>query len=289
MTCRRLCSVAALMLCLAGACGCDSRPSIRLATTTSVENSGLLAAVLPAFEREHHVRIDALPIGSGRALRLLRRGDAAAALTHDPRAEAAALEAGVITGYRKIMFNSFLIVGPPEDLAGVGQASGTVDALHRIVDSRVPFVSRGDASGTYAREQELWALAGRRPSRANLLETGQGMAATLRVASEHRAYTLTDGATFEQLRSRLALASACAGGPELVNTYAIFERAGLAGAERTLVTALADWLAEGGGRRLVAGFLINRRTVFRVWPADSPRDQPGYRPSCSLRSEKRCS
>ena len=285
----RLCSVAALMLCLAGAYGCDSRPRIRLATTTSVENSGLLAAVLPAFEREHHARIDALPIGSGRALGLLRRGDAAAALTHDPRAEAAALEAGIISGYRKIMFNSFLIVGPPADPAGVGRASGTVDALRRIADGGVLFVSRGDASGTYAREQELWALAGRRPSRAHLLETGQGMAATLRVASEHGAYTLTDGATFEQLRSRLMLASVCAGGPELVNTYAIFERAGLAGAERTLVTALADWLAEGGGRRLVAGFLINGRTVFRIWPRGAPRDQPGYRPSCSLRSAERCS
>lgn len=277
------------MLCLAGACGCDAKPRIRLATTTSVENSGLLAAVLPAFERAHHVRVDALPIGSGRALGLLRRGDAAAALTHDPRAEAAALEAGVISGYRKIMFNSFLIVGPPADPATVAEASGTVDALRRIVDGRALFVSRGDASGTYAREQELWALARRRPKREHLLETGQGMAATLRVASEHGAYTLTDGATFEQLRSRLALASVCAGGPELVNTYAIFERAGLAGAERTRVTALADWLAEGGGRRLVAGFLINGRTVFRVWPAGFPRDQPGYRPSCSLRSAERCS
>ena len=266
------------MLCLAAACGCDSRQRIRLATTTSVENSGLLAAVLPAFEREHHVRIDALPIGSGRALGLLRRGDAAAALTHDPRAEAAALEAGVISGYRKVMFNSFLIVGPSGDPAGVGQASGTVDALHRIVDGRGLFVSRGDASGTHAREQELWALAGRRPSREHLLETGQGMAATLRVASEQRAYTLTDGATFEQLRSRLALTSVYAGGPELVNTYAIFARAGLGGAERELVTALTDWLADGDGRRRVDGFLINGRTAFRVWPAGASRDRPGDRP-----------
>ena len=275
---RRLGSVAALMLCLGVVCGCDSRPRIRLATTTSVENSGLLAAVLPAFEQAHHVRIDALPIGSGRALGLLRRGDAAAALTHDPRAEAAALEAGVITGYRKIMFNSFLIVGPPADPAEVAEAPGIVDALQRIVDGRARFVSRGDASGTYAREQELWALAGRRPSRENLLETGQGMAATLRVASEHGAYTLTDGATFEQLRSRLALTSVGARGPELVNTYAIFERPGLAGAEQAVVTALTDWLAEGDGRRRVAGFLINGRTVFHVWPAGVPGDRPGHRP-----------
>lgn len=249
-----------------------------MATTTSVENSGLLVAVLPAFEQDHHVRIDVLPVGSGRALSLLRGGDVAAALTHDPQAEASALQAGVITGYRKIMFNSFMIVGPPEDPAGVGQALGPLDALRRIADSDALFVSRGDVSGTYTREQELWALANRRPSQERLLETGQGMAATLRVASERAAYTLTDEATFEQLRSRLQLTSVCADGPELLNTYAIFQRAGLTGADRTVVTALADWLAEGDGRQLVASFLTNGRPVFQVWPAGSPRDQPADRP-----------
>ena len=219
-----------------------------------------------------------LPVGSGRALNLLKRGDVAAGLTHDPQAEASALQAGIITSYRKIMFNDFIIVGPPEDRAAVAQASGTVDALHRIAANDVLFVSRGDASGTYSREQELWALASRRPAQGRLLETGQGMAATLRVASEHGAYTLTDRATFEQVRSRLRLMSVCAGGPELLNTYAIFQRAGLTGADRAAATALTDWLADGAGRQLVAQFLINGRPVFHAWPAASPRDQPADRP-----------
>lgn len=269
--------LAAFLLCV-GAYGCESTPSIRVATTTSVENSGLLTAILPAFERDHHVKVDVLPVGSGRALGLLKRGDVAAGLTHDPKAEASALQAGIITSYRKIMFNDFIIVGPPGDPAAVAQASGTVDALHRIAAKDALFVSRGDASGTYSREQELWALANRRPAQGRLLETGQGMAATLRVASERGAYTLTDRATFEQIRSRLRLMSVYAGGPELLNTYAIFQRAGLTGADRAAATALVDWLAEGAGRLLIAHFLANGRSVFHVWPAGFPRDQPADRP-----------
>ena len=269
--------LAAVPLCL-GVYGCESTPRIRVATTTSVENSGLLTEILPAFEQDHQVRVDVLPVGSGRALNLLTRGDVALGLTHDPQAEASALEAGIITSYRKIMFNDFIIVGPPEDPAGVAQASGTVEALHRIVANDGLFVSRGDASGTHSREQGLWVLANRQPSPERLLETGQGMAATLRVASERGAYTLTDRATFEQVRSRLRLTSVCRGGPELLNTYAIFQRVGLTGAERAIATALTDWLVEGEGRQLAAHFRLNGHPVFHVWPAGSPNDQPTDRP-----------
>jgi tungstate transport system substrate-binding protein len=245
-----------------------------MATTTSVENSGLLAAILPAFERQHHITVEVLPVGSGQALGLLKRGDVVAGLTHDPNAEAAALAAGIITNYRKIMFNDFIIVGPPGDPAGIVHASSAVDAMQRIVATGATFVSRGDASGTYSREQELWALAKQRPPHDRLLETGQGMSATLRVASEKRAYTLTDRGTFEQVRSGLPLTSMFEGGPALLNTYSVFLRAGLTGAEREAGTMLADWFADGEGRQLVAGFLVNGRAVFRIWPTGTPRDQP---------------
>lgn len=266
-----------LPLCV-GASGCESTPRIRVATTTSVENSGLLTAILHAFERDHGVKVDVLPVGSGRALNLLKRGDVSAGLTHDPRAEALALEAGTITGYRKIMFNDFIIVGPLGDPAAVGQAAGTVEALHRIVSSDALFVSRGDASGTHSREQELWEMAGRRPAPGRVLETGQGMAATLRVASEYRAYTLTDRATFDQLRPRVQLETVYSGGPELLNTYAIFLRVGLTGVDHAVATTLTEWLAEGEGRELVAVFPTRERPVFHIWPAGAPRDQPTDRP-----------
>src|SRR5688572_6635070 len=164
--------------------------TVRLATTTSVESSGLLSAILPAFDQEKGIDVAVLAVGSGRALELLERGDAAAGLTHDPRAEQTALARGTIGAYRKVMLNDFIIVGPPDDPARVRQALDAADAMRRIAAAEAVFVSRGDASGTYTREQELWERASRRPMSNRLLETGQGMSPTLRVASERRAYTL---------------------------------------------------------------------------------------------------
>lgn len=269
-----------VLVCLAAVAGCRARPEgIRMATTTSVENSGLLAVILPEFTRQRQIAVEVLAVGSGQALTLLRRGEAAVGLTHDPRAEAAALADGVISDYRKIMFNDFVIVGPVEDPAGVAHASDAVDAFTRIAGSDAMFVSRGDASGTHSREQELWARAKRRPSTDRLLDVGQGLGGTLRVATERRAYTLSDRATFEQFRSGLRLTPLFQGGPELVNTYAVFLRSGLTGAERTAATALSDWLAEGDGRQRIASFVTNGQHVFQVWPAADPRAAPSDLPA----------
>lgn len=275
---RRLFARALVVLCC-GASACQSAPNVvRVATTTSVENSGLLAAILPAYERQARVRVEVLAVGSGQALNLLKRGEVTVGLTHDPAAEASALAAGTVTHYQKIMFNDFIIVGPPHDPAGVARASDAGDAFARIATHGVQFVSRADASGTFSREQELWALAKQRPLQDHLLETGQGMGGTLRVAGEMGAYTLSDRATFERFQSGLRLASLYEGGSELLNTYAIFVRTDSTRAERVAATALADWFADGEGRDLVASFVANGRTVFNVWPAGTPRSRPGDLP-----------
>jgi tungstate transport system substrate-binding protein len=270
-------------VCIAAAAACRPKPEVvRMATTTSVDNSGLLAQILPEFTRQSGIRVEVLAVGSGQALSLLRRGEAAAGLTHDPKAEAAALANGSISGYRKIMFNDFVIAGPPEDPAAVARASDAVDAFRRISASDATFVSRGDSSGTHSREQELWAKAGAPPAPGRLLDVGQGMGGTLRVANERRAYTLSDRATYEQFRSALRLTPLFQGGPELVNTYAVFLRSGLSGAELTSGAALADWLADGGGRRAVAEFVANGQRVFLIWPAGSPRAAPSDVPAGEL-------
>ncbi len=249
-----------------------------MATTTSVDNSGLLTAILPAFERETHVEVDVLAVGSGQAMTLVKRGEVTVGLTHDPAAEASALAGGVIDGYRKIMFNDFVVVGPAGDPAGVAGASDATNAFTRIATSGVLFASRGDGSGTFSREQDLWARAKTRPAAARVLDAGQGMGGTLRVASERGAYTLTDRATFERFRPSLRLALLFEGGPELLNTYAIFRRSGLSGDDRTRAEALTRWFAEGDGRRRVADFVAQGQHVFRVWPSgiawDSPSDMP---------------
>ena len=205
--------------------GCrEDRRRLRLATTTSVDNSGLLTAILPSFQDETGIAVQVLAVGSGRALQLLRRGDADVALTHDLVAETAFLKETTPAAYRKIMFNDFVVVGPSRDEAGVGQAANATDAMRRIAGSGATFVSRGDESGTHAREQQLWRKAGTTPSAARLLETGQGMAATLRIASERHAYTLTDRATFTQLAETVGLQPLFQGDPDLLNTYAVIVR-----------------------------------------------------------------
>jgi tungstate transport system substrate-binding protein len=259
--------------------GCRSTPDVvRMATTTSVENSGLLAEVLPAFTRQTRITVEVLAVGSGQALNLLKRREVAVGLTHDPAAETAALAAGVITGYRKIMFNDFVIAGPPDDPAGIARASDAVDAFARIAVSDATFVSRGDTSGTHAREQELWALAKRRPAPQRLLDVGQGMGGTLRVANEKNGYTLSDRATFEQFRTSLRLTVLYQGGPALLNTYAVFVRPGLTGSERAAASALTEWLANGEGRQLIAGFVVNGQPAFHVWPPGTPRESPADLP-----------
>lgn len=269
--------------CLAMSFACQRPPArVRMATTTSVDNSGLLAAVLPAFEHDSRITVEVLAVGSGQAMNLLRRREVAVGLTHDPAAEAAALSAGVVTGYRKIMFNDFIVVGPPDDPADVAHASNVADAFQRIAVSGAPFASRGDSSGTYAREQALWTLAKRRPAASRLLDTGQGMGGTLRVASERSAYTLTDRATFEQFRSSLRLAALCEGGIELLNTYAIFVRAGLQGDERANAEALTLWFADGDGRQRVADFVAHGQHVFDIWPAGTSRSSPMDLPPVEL-------
>jgi len=249
-----------------------------MATTTSVENSGLLAAVLPAFEQQSHIRVEVVAVGSGQALNLVKRGEASVGLTHDPDAEAAALAAGTITDYQKIMFNDFVIVGPTNDPAGIARSSDAAGAFVRIVNNDGLFVSRGDASGTYSREQALWALAKCRPAQNRLLETGQGMGGTLRVASERSAYTLSDRATFEQFRSGLRLASLYEGGPALLNTYAIFVRAGLTGAGQAEAAALTRWFADGEGRRQISSFVARGQSVFKIWPPGVSRGRPSDLP-----------
>ena len=268
-----------LLLCLSSAIaiGCTVESAhLRLATTTSVDNSGLLQAILPSFQQETGIDLQVLAIGSGRALQLLQRGDADVALTHDPIGEAAFLKEMPSAGYRKIMFNHFVLVGPSEDDALIRQAANAADAMRRIAMSTALFVSRGDESGTHARERQLWQKAGAEPRTDRLLETGQGMAATLRIASERHAYTLTDRATFTQLAHALALQPLFEGDPDLLNTYAVIIP-GLAARENG-ARKFMEWLSQGDGRARISAFTIGGTRPFVVWPAGRDRDQPAAMP-----------
>jgi len=136
---------------------------IILATTTSLEDSGLLDYLLPAFESQYGCRVYVVAVGSGAAIRYGCDGNADLVMAHDPELEERAMSRGFFEERRLILGNDFVIVGPPSDPAGISEASSAVEALRRIAAQKIPFVSRSDHSGTHQRELELWARAGQKP------------------------------------------------------------------------------------------------------------------------------
>src|SRR6266568_6616631 len=182
-------------------------PQVLLATTTSTRDAGLLDSLLPVFERQTGYKVKVIAVGSGQALELGARGDADVVLSHAPEAEQALVDSGFFVSRRLVMHNEFLIVGPASDPAGLRGMSDAVAAFRRLAERRAPFVSRGDQSGTHQREQILWKRTGMTapPRDGWYVESGQGMGATLQLADEKRAYTLTDRATYLAWRDKLQL------------------------------------------------------------------------------------
>ena len=272
---------AALALCAPFWLAACSRPPavLHMSTTTSVENSGLLAEIMPSFEKATGIDVQVVAVGSGRALANFENGDADVALTHDPDAEQAIVDRSVTARYRKIMFNDFVIAGPTDDPAHIKGSMDALAAMRQIASSKAPFASRGDASGTHAREQRLWKLAGTRPEGKALIETGSGMAATLRVASERGAYVLTDRATLLQLQSTLRLVILDEDDVQYLNTYAVMTRAGLEGSRKENADRLFDWFVGSEARALIAGYRLKGQAAFSVWPAGAPVDRPDALPN----------
>ena len=219
-----------------------------------------------------------IAVGSGQALQLGRRGDVALLLTHEPKGERALFDDGLVRYYRKAMFNGFVIAGPAQDPAGAAAAASGPDAMARIARSGRPFASRGDESGTHVREKQLWSLAGAAPAAASLIETGQGMAPTLRVASERQAYVLSDEATFARLANAVHLRVLYRGGADLLNTYAVAILTTAPSESAPLAEAFAQWIAEGAGRSRIDGFRIGGRQVFFAWPAGAGATSPEAMP-----------
>ncbi len=213
--------------------------SIILATTTSTQDSGLLDELVPRFEKQTRIGVKIIAVGTGAALRMASTGDADAVLVHAPDAERQYIDSGDLVEGRQIMHNDFVIVGPPDDPAEAGRERDVTAAM-RVIAERGVFISRGDDSGTHKQEMALWASAGidARSLRARE-ETGQGMGATLNVADQKRAYTLTDRGTYLALRQRLSLKILSQGDTRLLNVYHAYvvnpqrhDRVNAAGARR---------------------------------------------------------
>lgn len=245
-----------------GACAAESGRmqsrdrDVVLATTTSLQETGLLDALVPAFELQTGLRLRVVAVGSGQALRLADAGDADVILAHAPEAELdfVARRAGV--DRRLVAWNNFVIVGPRADPAGVRGASSAADALTSIARSGARFVSRADSSGTHIRELELWRAAGGRPDWDGYVETGQGVSATLLIASELGAYALCDRSSFLALRHRLDLEELLAGDPQLINSYHVIRvnPAGRPGVNAAGAQAFTDFMVSAAAQDLIASY-----------------------------------
>jgi tungstate transport system substrate-binding protein len=264
--------VLAALVCLA-ACTSAPEATLDIATTTSVQNSGLTAELLPKFQQHSGISVRVHAAGSGRALQMLEDEVVDLVISHAPEAETRILSKHPQWFYRKLAHNRFVVAGPRDDPAGVRGAGDAVEAFSRIARSNSKFVSRGDESGTHERERSLWAAAGINPDPARVIVSGRGMAQALRHADEAEAYVLTDEATFRQLDDSLELEVVVAGDPRLVNSYAVLHRGG----PRRAIT-FAEWLTGEAGRTALGAFTIAGAPGFTPWPPDCPGGQPSDAP-----------
>ncbi|MCG8325667.1 MAG: substrate-binding domain-containing protein [Thiotrichales bacterium] len=192
---------------------------LRLATTTSTDNSGLLKVLHPPFEAQNDIRLDVIAVGTGKALRLAEQGDVDLVLVHAPAAERQFVDNGYGLERLAVMHNDFVILGPEDDPAGLGFLDDAARALIRMADAQEVFISRGDNSGTHKKELSLWRKQGREPGGDWYLSAGQGMGAVLKIADDKQAYTLTDRGTYLAYSDRISLAVLVEGDPDLFNPY----------------------------------------------------------------------
>lgn len=237
---------------------------LKLATTTSTENSGLLSVLLPPFEKKYGVKVDVIAVGTGKALRLAERGDVDIVLVHAPEAEAAFVQKGFGLKRHEVMYNDFVIVGPKENPAGLIPDDTAAAAMRKIYQAKCVFASRDDGSGTHMKEQSLWKAAGIDPAGDRYLRTGQAMGQTLMTTSEKRGYCLTDRATYLTMRAKLDLVVLCEGDPELRNPYGIIavnpERHTHT---RSLQAAnLIVWLTSVEGQEIIGNFKKHGEVLF---------------------------
>lgn len=258
----RILTLLAVSLCAPAA---HADPAVlRVATTTSTENSGLLKALLPAFERRSGLDVQVLAVGTGQALRLGCNGDVDVVLVHAPAAEQKFLDDGCGVNRRQVMYNDFVIVGPPDDPAAVAGSAGAAAALGRIAGSQAIFVSRGDDSGTNKKEMALWRQAGVRPAGDWYREAGQGMGKVLQMTGELDGYTLADRGTWIAYRAKSPLRIVLENDPALYNPYGVIavDPGRYPDANYTGAMAFIGWLTSPEGQTMIADYRIDGQALF---------------------------
>lgn len=238
--------------------------ALRLSTTTSTENSGLLGFLLPAFEAQSGLKVKVIAVGTGKALELAKNGDVDVTLVHARPSEDKFVAEGHGVNRRDVMYNDFIVVGPASDPAGVKGMRDVLTTLRKIVNAKARFVSRGDNSGTDQMEQAYWKQVGAKPAGSAYVSAGLGMGEVLNMAAELQAYTLTDRATYAAYRAKTGLAVMVEGDPKMFNPYGIiavnpakYKDINYKGAMQ-----LIDWITSPAGQKRIAEFRVDGQPLF---------------------------
>lgn len=242
---------------------CATQPAAKeiiLATTTSTQDSGLLDVLIPIFEGRSGYTVKTVAVGTGQALKMGEDGNADVLLVHAPAAEKELMDGGFGAERLLVMHNDFVIVGPADDPAGIKGDVSAVEALVKIASAAAAFVSRGDDSGTHKAELALWKSGEIDPQGDWYIESGQGMAATLKIAGEKAAYTLTDRATYLATRQGLGLEILVEGDPVLLNVYHVItvNPEKWPKVNNTGATAFAQFLIDGETQKVIGEFGVDK-------------------------------
>lgn len=237
---------------------------IKMSTTTSTENSGLLAYLLPKFEAKTHTKVNVIAVGTGKALELAKNGDVDVTLVHARPAEDKFVAEGHGVNRRDVMYNDFIIAGPESDPAGIKGSKDVLKAMKQIVDRKAKFISRGDNSGTDQMEKRYWKSIGTQPQGSAYVSAGLGMGEVLNMASQLQAYTLTDRATYGAYRAKTGLIVAVEGDPKMFNPYGIIavNPAKYPNINYKGAMQLIDWITSKEGQQAIASYRIEEQQLF---------------------------
>jgi len=256
------------------------RPPVILSTTTSTQDSGLLDVLVPLFERQTGYSVKTIAVGTGQALALAGRGEADVVLAHAPALEKKYIADGKMLNRRLVMYNDFVVIGPAEDPAKIKGMTKAADAMKAIASTGSRFVSRGDNSGTHNLEKELWKLAGVEPQTGWYIESGQGMGATLGIADDRKAYTLTDRGTYLAFQKRVRLPILLEGDRPLLNLYSVMEinpangpKVNAAGGK-----AFADFMVSADVQRVIKTFGVDKYGQPLFVPVAGAKEEDVGRP-----------
>lgn len=240
--------------------------ALRLATTTSTENSGLLAGLLPAFEKANDCRVDVIAVGTGKAIKLGENGDVDVILVHARSREDKFVADGHGVDRRDVMYNDFVVLGPVSDPAKIMGTSDAAVAMSKIAQSGATFVSRGDDSGTHTREKQLWKAGGVTPAGDWYLEAGRGMGDVIIMANERQGYTLADRGTYLAFMNKIDLKIALQGDSRMFNPYGVIivNPAKHPHVKVDLAKKFLDFLTSDQAKAMITGFRKGGEQLFYV-------------------------